>query len=100
MNNLANLLNKPYQTSIKKFLHQILEERYGKHENIIERVSDSISSAKDYEAFSKLMLDVYEKAFMSAVNQHKEVIEAHGFKTKIVKPEAEKKDSSPKIFKS
>ena len=99
LNQLANLIGKPFQVAIKKLMFQLLEERYGKHEDVIERVSNSVVTEKDYEAFAKMIVDVYEKAYISAIKQHKEILEAHGLKANIVMPKPEEKEG-PSIFKN
>ena len=92
-------MGKPFQVAIKKLMFQLLEERYKKHEDTIERAAAAVVTDKDYEAFAKMMVDVYEKAYLSAVKQHKEILEAQGLKANIIMPEPKKEDG-PSIFKN
>jgi|GEM_PF-2656584 deoxyhypusine synthase len=95
---LRNLSN-PLSWGIKKYMFEMLQERYSRNEDIITRVSDTIMSEKDYQAFGQLIVDVYEKGFSTALEQQKEQFEKMGLDVNITSPiSPEKKDNSPKIF--
>ena len=83
---LRNLSN-PLSWGIKKYMFEMLQERYSRNEDIITRVSDNIMSEKDSQAFGQLIVDVYEKGFSTALDVNI---------TSTISPE--KKDNSPKIF--
>lgn len=92
-------LGNPLSWGIKKYMFELLKERYSRNEDIITRVSDNITSEKDYEAFGKLAFDIYEKGFQEAIDQQKEQFEKLGLSVDITsKPQSEAKDNSPKIF--
>ena len=95
---LRNLSN-PLSWGVKKYMFEILQERYSRNEDVINKVSESVMSEKDYEAFGQLMVDVYEKGFSTALDQQKEQFEKLGINVNIVSPtSSEKKDNSTKIF--
>lgn len=94
---LRNLSN-PLSWGIKKYMFELLQERYSRNEDIITRVSDNITSEKDYQAFGQLVLDIYEKGFKEALDQQKEQFEKMGLNVNITSPASADKKDSPKIF--
>lgn len=92
-----NLFN-PLATATKKFLFELMGNEYPAHSDMIERLSASITTEKDYEQFAKLVLAVYEKGYKLAVDQHKEILEKQGLKVTVTKPEGNPNGS--RIFHS
>lgn len=91
------LLNNPQSIAIKRYLFELLKERYSKNEKFIDRFSSTITSQQDYEDFGKLIVDIFEVGFLRAVNQYKEQFEKMGMKINIV-PEEVAKNPKSKIF--
>jgi hypothetical protein len=81
--NLQELISSPYSGGAKKFLFQILQEKYADHEPWVERIAENVKTAKDYEAMGKLFLAVYEAAYLKAVEQHREILEKHGLRVTV-----------------
>lgn len=71
---------------IKKVLFDVLKERYANNEQIIERLGVTLMTERDIQDFMKLIGDVYELAYMKAVDDHREQLQKAGFVAKIVKP--------------
>lgn len=72
---------------IKKALFDVLKERYSNNESIIERLGVTLMTESDIQDFMKLIGDVYEIAYMKAVDDHKEQLQKAGFVARIVKPD-------------
>lgn len=78
---------------VKKSMFEVLQERYGQNEPIIDRLSVSLMTESDVKLFLKLVTDIYEIAYLKAVNDHKEQLQKLGLIAKVV---PQKTDDSPK----
>jgi len=83
--------------AIKKYLFEVLKERYGRNDKFIERLSVIIATKEDFDNFGKMVADLYESGFMRAVDQYKEQFEKSGMKVNIV-AEEKPKDPNHRIF--
>lgn len=91
------LFHNPQSIAIKKYLFELLKERYSKNENFIDRFSNMITTQQDYEDLGKLLVDIFEVGFLRAVNQYKSQFEKMGMKINIVAEETARNPNS-KIF--
>lgn len=89
----------PVEMHIKKYMFDILQERYAKNENFIERLIGVLKTSRDSEEFGTFIVDVYETGFLKAINEHKEALEARGLEANIVS-EPHAIDEKSKIFPS
>ena len=80
-------LNNPRGNLLKKAMFEILKERYAKNEQIVERMSVALATEGDMNDFMKLITDVYEIAYLKAVNDHKEQLQKIGLTARIVPSE-------------
>ena len=78
------ILSNPFSTGAKKVFYEILGQKYGKHESVIENITENVANEKQYQEFGKLILDVYEAGFFKAIEQHKAALEQYGLKANIV----------------
>jgi hypothetical protein len=74
----------PRGHQIKKAMFEIMQERYAPNENIIERVSAALVTEADTKAFFKFVTDIYEKAYLKAVNDHQEQLRKAGLIARVV----------------
>jgi|LakMenEpi03Aug12_release.lakeMendotaPanAssembly.Ray.scaffolds.fasta_scaffold16801_13 hypothetical protein len=81
--NWLNFLSNPRSHYIKKSMFEILKERYGKHEQILERLSSHLIVEKDLKDFLAMIIDVYEIGFFKAVEDQKEQLKKLGLGVKI-----------------
>jgi hypothetical protein len=84
--NLIEMMGNPRSQQIKKVMYEILKERYGNNEQIIERISTCLTTDYDMQSFFKIVTDIYEKAYMKAVNDHKDQLKKLGLSARIVDP--------------
>lgn len=91
-----NAIN-PKINLIKKFMFKILQHKYAKHEEVIERISASLVTNKDIEDFQSLIASIYENGFMNSTDQHKERLSEMGIKMTVTNGETKPES---KILKS
>jgi hypothetical protein len=94
-----DFLRNPNEIYIKKYIFDILQEKYGKHEKFVEQFSKKITSKEELEDFGKLIAEIYECGFLKAFNDYKKQIEKFGYKIEIGASPTEQKNTS-KIFKN
>ena len=72
---------------LKKTMFEVLKERYAQNEQVIERLGVALLTEGDLNAFLKMVGDIYEMAYMKAVNDHREQLQKAGLIAKIVSSE-------------
>jgi hypothetical protein len=68
-------------------MFEVLKERYAQNEQIIDRMGVTLLTESDLNSFVKMIGDVYEMAYMRAVNDHREQLQKAGLVAKIVPSE-------------
>ena len=79
-----DMMMNPKIHHVKKVMFEVLKERYGRNENIIERITSAMVTESDMESFFKLVTDIYEIAYLKSVADHKEQLEKLGLSATIV----------------
>ena len=92
-NNFFNFSNQ----RLKVYMSEILQNRYSKHDQILERIGSSLSLDRDMRAFADLIVEVYDLGYVRAITDYEKEINKLGYNVKIVPPEKPKE--STKIFK-
>lgn len=82
--NILKYAANPRAFTLKKWFVELLQGRYPKNDAIIERISMAIATDKDLQEFGRLVIDVYETAYLKAVNDYKKEFERMGVKINIV----------------
>jgi len=82
----------PQVFAAKKYLFDVLKERYEKNEDVIERLAAALVTQKDLQAFGQLVLDIYETGYLKSLNEQKEILQRAGVKVNVV---AERKETAP-----
>ena len=77
-------MRNPHAWPIKKYMFDILQDRYGKHEKILTRLVHHLHTKEDIEGWGNLVIDLYEVGFLKAVNEYQEQMEERGFKVSVV----------------
>lgn len=86
-----------HSSAIKRYLFDLLRERYAKNEKFIDRISSTISTKEDYEALGGLVVDIFETGFLKAVNEYRDQLAKMGLRVNIV-PEGRPKEQQTSIF--
>jgi hypothetical protein len=79
-----DMMMNPKSHHVKKVMFEILKDRYGKNENIIERISASLVTDSDMKEFFHLVTSIYESAYVKCVEDHKEQLKKSGLEANIV----------------
>lgn len=77
-------MSNPRGHYLKKTMFEVLQERYAQNEQIIERMGVTLLTENDLTAFMKMVGDIYEMAYLKAVNDHKEQLQKAGLVARIV----------------
>lgn len=73
-------LSNPFKTALLQFTQQLMGNRYPKYHEIIVRSSANLVTLEDAQTFCKMLVDVYDMAYMRAVDDCKKQVEGHGLK--------------------
>lgn len=84
MQNLANYLGNPRIPQLKKVIYEIIKHKYPPNDVIIERIGYALQTEKDIKDFLKFVSDVYEVAYLKAIDDHKEQLKKLGMVAKVV----------------
>ena len=57
-----DMMMNPKIHHVKKVMFEVLKERYGRNENIIERITSAMVTESDMESFFKLVTDKIGRA--------------------------------------
>jgi len=79
-------MSNPRGHYLKKTMFEVLQERYAQNEQIIERMGVTLLTESDLAAFMKMVGDIYEMAYLKAVNDHREQLQKAGLVARIVPP--------------
>ena len=56
---LDQLINNPRGMALKKFMFDLLKEKYGQHDDLLDRIASFLVTEKDLIAYSKMVSDKY-----------------------------------------
>ena len=84
MANWMDYFNNPRGHYLKKTMFDVLKERYAQNEQIIDRLGVTLLTESDLNDFMKMVGDIYESAYMKAVNDHKEQLQKAGLVARVV----------------
>jgi len=87
MANWMDYFTNPRGHYLRKAMFEVLKERYAQNEQIIERMGVTLLTESDLNSFIKMIGDVYEIAYMKAVNDHREQLQKAGLIARIVPSE-------------
>jgi hypothetical protein len=94
--NWLQYLANPHSFTLKRYLFEVLGNRYQKNETFIERLSSVLNTQDDVEKLGALIRDLYEAGFIRAVERYRGELEKMGYSTTVTQEEPKKKDE--KIF--
>lgn len=86
MANWLDYMSNPRGHYLKRTMFEVLKDRYAQNEQIIERMGVTLLTEGDLESFMKMVGDIYEMAYLKAVEDHKEQLQKAGLVAKIVSP--------------
>lgn len=68
-----------YQIAVKKYIHNILQEKYSAHHTIVERVGYQMATEQDTMDFLKMIASVYETAYMQGIADFQAGLKKQGY---------------------
>lgn len=74
----------PQGTALKRYLYEILKDKYPKHHDIVERIASNLQTEKDLQNFGALVVELFEMAYAKAVEDYKAELGRMGYKVDIV----------------
>lgn len=82
-------LSNPFKTAVLTLSQQLLGNRFPKYQEVIVRASTAFATLEDAQTFCKMLIDLYDLAYMRAVDDCKKQVESHGLKI-VVKADTRK----------
>lgn len=82
-NNFLKYMSNPRSFTLKKWLIELLQERYVPHDTIVERVSTSLATDQDVTDFGSLITQIYESGYRKAVEDYRSQMEQLGIKVTV-----------------
>ena len=75
----------PRKFALRKWLVDLIgENRFSKHDQIVERLGTALSTAKDTEDFGKFAVDVYEAGYMKCLVDCQKKLEGLNIKINLI----------------
>ena len=68
----------PQIQMMRKYIFEIMEDRYPQHDDIVERVASNLNLTKDMEAFGSLVTAIYEAGYRRAATEYQAQLKTHG----------------------
>jgi len=90
---MSEYMQNPKGFAIRKWLSDLLQQEYPKHDPLIERIAASLVTQKDLEDFSKLIGTIYSAGFMKAFNDYKSQLKDLGLNIEITVEDPNQKSS-------
>ncbi len=59
------------------------QERLDRHQELIERYTHNMVTESDFKAFMQFVVDVYEAAYLKAIEDYRDQFKKHGIDLKI-----------------
>ena len=80
---ISRLAANPRNQAVKKYMSEILKQKFSESDEIIDRILSSLTTDKDIQQFATMIGHVYQVAYSQAVDDHREQLEKLGLKTQI-----------------
>ena len=83
MNNFAQLMQNPKSIAIRKFMHQILENKMSPYDELITRISYNLVTENDFKLFGDMMNDVLAVGYHKAIKDYQKQLNDLGLQVKL-----------------
>ena len=84
--NWLQMLSNPQAHVIKQWMSEVLKDKFHKHSEITERLSKTLITQGDVQAFIELMADLYQTGFIKALKEYEGELKKIGYKVKLTEP--------------
>jgi predicted nucleic acid-binding Zn ribbon protein len=73
------MLFNPYQSALRKYVYNILQDKYGPHHLVVERIGHSLATDQDALDFLKMLAAIYETAYMKGIADFQTGLKKQGY---------------------
>lgn len=73
-----------YEYVTKKYMFDLLQEKYHPNEKMIDRLTHSLMTEEDVKNFIQIVVDAFERGYLKAVNDYREQFRKIGYQVNIV----------------
>lgn len=81
--NWTELVQNPKAIALKKFMADVLEEKYSNYDDLTSRISRELITESDLNNFAKMINDVYEMGYKKAIGEYKDKLVDFGIQVQI-----------------
>lgn len=74
----------PKGQALKRWMVQLLDDRYPKHDQLIERLGAALATNQEVQDFGALAVDLFEIGYLRCMNDYRKKLDAMGVKVSIV----------------
>ena len=78
--NWVSIMSNPQGHVIKQYMSEILKEKFGAHIEILERLSRTLITQGDMQAFGQLVSEIYQTGYFKAIKEHEDLLTKLGYK--------------------
>lgn len=83
----------PFEPTIKKYIFEIIKEKYVIHEKTVDKICKEIKDKDDAQKFVDLLGEIFKRGYIIATEQQRESLSKVGMELKILPS-----DNNKKIF--
>ena len=80
---LLKYMSNPRSFTLKKWLYELLKEKYPPHDTIVERISTSLATDQDVTDIGSLITQIYESGYLKAVADYQSQMEELGVRVTV-----------------
>lgn len=80
----VNYMANPRAYTLKRWLFELLKDKYGPHDKTAERIAAGLPTDHDIEDFGRLAAEIFECGYRKAVADYKTEAEKLGIKVHVV----------------
>ena len=80
----VNYMTNPRAFTLKRWLFELLKDKYPPHDKTAERIATSLQTDSDIEDFGKMAAEIFECGYRKAVTDYKVEAEKLGIKVHVV----------------
>lgn len=81
---ITQYAQNPAGYALQKYMFELLKERYGNHQEIMERLCHYLVTESDMHKFAKMAIELYDAGFTRAVEEHKDQLAKLGLKARVM----------------
>jgi hypothetical protein len=85
-NSWVQMMSNPQGHVIKKYMAEILKDKFPPHQEILERIASTLITDGDLKSFGNLVSDIYQIGYLKAIKEHEDLLAKIGYKTKFITP--------------